>query len=1173
MRKIYLLCSLLVMHCVVFSQVISVNLTNYQACNGATLIPLVIYSGTLPTLSVHFERQGAAGTWFEVNEQPYNVQSTYIVVSPTDVSGPTNYRVRVVDVATFQEWISNGAAVNPATWNVNRGAPFVTLGTRWGTDCSNNGNYISVSINSTAGGRPPYRIEYKPFNQANFLVAGEAYGFFAIMGITPGINYNVRVVDYCGTVTPVQSAMITYAATASLMQDATTCINGKISVGTTGGVAPFEWGIGKVTAEMPTIIPEFSYRSVNTFDTLAPGDYYVSVKDACGNISQPGFIRLGGGFPRFLTTTEIPAGDSCSRNIIVSTILQGAGPFEYGIRYIQQPQSAWTWQSSNTFTNLTQNGVYFIRIKDKCGQISDSAASGFFSFPTPAIDSITHSSLPSCNQTITVYAKGGYAPLEYGINIMNSGPVTWQTSNVFPNLPPEKYQFRVRDRCGRSSPVINDTLFPKELTVYLRADKDSCSATTAFISIDSVTGGLGSYQYAIRNMASPGNTYTPFTTDSLFNGLVPGYYSVWVKGDCFSEKILDSVHVGGTLMTYDYDLQPSTTCSPFLFIHVHNALHPPFTYSFTNGAFKRTVVLNDSFYVHTVLPNGTYTITITDACGNVATTTLPPLEVTTSLIPSISYQVQYLNNCTEANLIVHGAPTGSTYELWFPQGNFIQQTDSVFNTATQSIPSGKYVVEVYKENFCDGNSFFNSDTVSLTLSGTLLTGTVNTSLPDSFCVYYSDSVRMFDYLLDALPGGQWASTAPQGFSAATGTFIPSVAGAGEYEFTYSILDSCGSLHETSIFLTVASEACQIRFLVGDYHASLQPGGCPELFTPGNAWIDFTDNKGSLLFSINPLGQPIGRICGGVRIVDGNGSSLRSTIIGGKTTWFIDRNYYIEAPFINGVPIGVILYFTNEEIDNMLTFLHNNGYPGAAVSDIRILQKSGEGVDLQVTNESAADPSDLNIITPTIYPNANGTGWLMQFEVMHFSEFNPHFTGSSANLPLTLIDFTGNNRQGQIRLQWKTTDENNTSHFDLERSGDGNSFQSIARIKAAGSSASERIYTDDDLQPLTGNNFYRLKMVDLDGKYTYSKTVLVRSTKVPGLKLTPNPARDHLYVSTPENIKAMAIRIYDATGRLLYHERVNGNQLLKVQTGHLRNGWYLLELQTTTGSMREAFLKQ
>jgi hypothetical protein len=1176
MKKVYLLCFVSCFHIMLFGQVQSINLQALHSCNGATLVPFVIWSGTPRPVTVNYERLGSAGTWFTVVSQVYDANS-YIVVSPTDISSATNYRIRAVDMTTLQEYFSNGVTVDPALWNADRGAANVVVNSYWGAACDNSQNYAQVSINYLAHGRPPFRVEYKTGSDPNFLFAGEAVNLFNIMGIQPGAIYSIRVTDYCGNASPIINTQLGFGVSVQVAQDATTCDNGKVMIfGTgdsrSGAIPPYEFGIGKFVPGLGGNNPPVEFGPSNTFDNLPPGEYTFRLRDACGNLSSTGFARLGGGFPRITASPSSPAGDPCSKNITVN-IINGDGPFEYGIRYIQDPYTQWSWQTSNLFTGLTRNGVYFVRIKDKCGQLSDSTGVNVGTFPVPRVDNITHSNDPTCNQSITVNASSGNPPYEYGLNPWdNFSNVTWQTSNVFTNLPPNRYQLRVKDNCGRVSSIINDTIFPKELTLHIMANTDSCNSQTGYLSVDSVTNGIAPILYAVRNMASPGNTYTPFQTDSVFQSLPHGIYSVWVKDGCFAEKIVDSIFVGSPF-TYEYNISPNPLgCSPFLVINLHNALNPPFTYLVTNGTHKRTLVTADSTFMLTDLPDGTYRIIVTNACGDTAATTTADLVITGSTAPQITYELQYVNNCTQADIIVHGAPAGSIYQLWSTSGFFREQNSPIFSGIANNITGGKYAVVTINFNICDGN-FYYEDTVFVATEGQNLTGTVNTGLPDSFCIYHFDPVKLADYLDNEVPGGEWNAITFDGFDAINGTFNPSQSQPGTYEFTYSMLNGCGFLEETSIFLTVASEACQIRAIVGDYHSSVYPSGCKEI-PAGFSFVDFTDNHGNLIFSINPLGNDLSTICAGVRIVNGEGNSLRSTIIDGKTTFFLDRNFYINPanPFGNG-PMQVILYITGQEMENMLNYLHSHGYPQATIGDIRIYQKHGDDADLDVVNEGATDPARLFPITPVYYQNGRDENWMVQFEVYNFSEFTLYFTGNSANLPLQLIDFTGVNNQGRNRLQWKTAQETNTSHFNLERSNDGNNFTPIARVNASGNSNTERLYTYDDKQPLDGDNFYRLKMVDLDGQFTISKTILVRAIKTPGLKLSPNPVNDRLYVTIPGNIKARSIRIFDAAGRMLYQQIVNGTQPVSVPTSQLRNGWYLLELQTTDGSLRQAFLKQ
>jgi hypothetical protein len=87
---------------------------------------------------------------------------------------------------------------------------------------------------------------------------------------------------------------------------------------------------------------------------------------------------------------------------------------------------------------------------------------------------------------------------------------------------------------------------------------------------------------------------------------------------------------------------------------------------------------------------------------------------------------------------------------------------------------------------------------------------------------------------------------------------------------------------------------------------------------------------------------------------------------------------------------------------------------------------------------------------------------------------------SGTLPVKLISFTAGRSNQSVLLSWKTASEEGFDHFEIERSADGRSFQKIATIHAAGAGYP---YQHIDQVPLTGQNFYRLKMVDQDGKFS------------------------------------------------------------------------------------------
>jgi len=110
------------------------------------------------------------------------------------------------------------------------------------------------------------------------------------------------------------------------------------------------------------------------------------------------------------------------------------------------------------------------------------------------------------------------------------------------------------------------------------------------------------------------------------------------------------------------------------------------------------------------------------------------------------------------------------------------------------------------------------------------------------------------------------------------------------------------------------------------------------------------------------------------------------------------------------------------------------------------------------------------------------------------------------MPVRLVSFTGQQLNGQAQLKWQSSSEENTSHFEVERSADGKHFSQVLTKKAQGNSASLVSYNAIDNSPLAGTSYYRLKMVDLDGTFEYSKLVAVSAEGTLLAKAYPNPSK-------------------------------------------------------------------
>lgn len=139
------------------------------------------------------------------------------------------------------------------------------------------------------------------------------------------------------------------------------------------------------------------------------------------------------------------------------------------------------------------------------------------------------------------------------------------------------------------------------------------------------------------------------------------------------------------------------------------------------------------------------------------------------------------------------------------------------------------------------------------------------------------------------------------------------------------------------------------------------------------------------------------------------------------------------------------------------------------------------------------------------------------------------------LSLLALNYTGfsgsyNNAANVIDLSWTTINETNNHHFEIEKSNHGIVFTGIGSILASTSAQSQHNYGYRDNAPFAGNNFYRLKQVDKDGKYYYSKTIIVIARDEKNeFVISPNPVKGRCSLHLPLSATGYSITISNAKG--------------------------------------------
>ena len=184
------------------------------------------------------------------------------------------------------------------------------------------------------------------------------------------------------------------------------------------------------------------------------------------------------------------------------------------------------------------------------------------------------------------------------------------------------------------------------------------------------------------------------------------------------------------------------------------------------------------------------------------------------------------------------------------------------------------------------------------------------------------------------------------------------------------------------------------------------------------------------------------------------------------------------------------------------------------------------------------------------------------------------------LPVKLITFTGRLNGTRVDLNWVTANELNSKHFEVQRSVDGQNYSTFATVAAKGNSSTTTSYYQVDPSPIKGINYYRLKMVDLDGVFEYSNVVIIRIENNTQLvtKVTPNPftGKVDVYLTLTHNTM-VDFRFIDMNGRIVFNKSVQGlkgfNWFTINDLERLQAAPYFLHIATDDALIVEKLIKQ
>lgn len=211
----------------------------------------------------------------------------------------------------------------------------------------------------------------------------------------------------------------------------------------------------------------------------------------------------------------------------------------------------------------------------------------------------------------------------------------------------------------------------------------------------------------------------------------------------------------------------------------------------------------------------------------------------------------------------------------------------------------------------------------------------------------------------------------------------------------------------------------------------------------------------------------------------------------------------------------------------------------------------------VFNGGSGDGHDMNSYSQSsnlvLFRGGDGDGWANTYSVV-------------GPLPVTLISFDAYKQESSVLLKWETSTEINSSHYIIERSADAVNFSYLGEVKSENNSMGAK-YSLPDEKPLKGYNYYRIKMVDIDGKYEYTPTrhvIFDGYESIAEIKVYPNPSQGTLFVEIPvlRNLEPMVVNITNSFGQVIKQQKTDTNaKKLEYDLSSLAKGVYYIQVKS------------
>lgn len=210
----------------------------------------------------------------------------------------------------------------------------------------------------------------------------------------------------------------------------------------------------------------------------------------------------------------------------------------------------------------------------------------------------------------------------------------------------------------------------------------------------------------------------------------------------------------------------------------------------------------------------------------------------------------------------------------------------------------------------------------------------------------------------------------------------------------------------------------------------------------------------------------------------------------------------------------------------------------------------------INNANLSNCAVQAICTFLAQPDAGGAQLLISGNKAACENKDAVQTACEVILPVSLIAFTANKEVDKIDLFWQTAEERQSDFFEIQYSRDGSEWRAMERIPAQGTSLVKQQYSYTHLNPGVGLHYYRLRMVDKDETFAYSR---IQHAYIHGLatNVFPNPASSHIDFAGTDWEKVERIQLMNRQGQAVFDATSLPNS--RLDTANLPSGSYVLKV--------------